>query len=569
MTWNPNKQERYASYRKEIASYVERVVSGTEGAGELERLAVERYVRDINNEDADFYFYESAALRAIDFAPALCRHSIGRFAAQRFYLEPWQQFVIANLFGFKNKESGYRRFTDALISVARKNGKSTLSAFIALYMLVADAEASAEIYFGAPTQRQAMIVYRATRQMIEANECLRRKIKINQYELRYKPTDSFVKAISSERRISGLNPSLVILDELHELQANSRDMYEKLTTGSGARTQPLTLRITTEGDENSCIYNQERDKGVLLLRSASSSLEHYFFAIYSPSEKVDVEDETQWRAANPNLGVSITKEYLRKQCEEAQTNNAQLAAFRRYHLNSFTKNAVRFITPEVWAKGAKDTKIEKGMPCFVGLDMARSIDMASVSAVFPIVDEYGDETFHIICKCYTVENRHPKLKEQIDRWVKSELVTELPGEVIHFKTVLNQIIEWSESYNIVNVAFDPMFCEGFAQNLEEEYGIPVYKFAQNPRMYTPPLQNFLLALMDGKVFHNNDPVLSWCFSNLNIKRFPNGALAPIKNAGSEFKIDGAVSTLMAFAGTCRGEGCDPKANDELALYFIE
>ncbi len=386
--------------------YARDAISGAIVVGNYVRLACERFLKDLDHAlDRGIYFDEEAAQHAVDFFGFL-RHSKGIWAKRKetagFLLAPWQIFIIANLFGWYRLDTGTRRFREAHIEVARKNGKSTLLSGVGLYMLVADGEPGADIFTAATTKEQASIIFKEAFHMVDTSPFLKPRVSKSGTEKR--PLNLHVESTFSKMgplaadatNLDGLNVHCALLDELHEHP--TRALYDVLNTGTGSRSQPLILAITTAGFDREGICWDQRTYGVKVLREITPD-DNFFVFIATLDDGDSWEDEKVWPKANPNLGVSISLEAIRPNFIKAKEQPAALNEFLRKHLNVWTSSDTAYMLAGVWEKNcvagefADPVKLRyeallrlKGRRCFGGLDMSSVQDITAYVLVFPPCD---------------------------------------------------------------------------------------------------------------------------------------------------------------------------------------
>ena len=302
--------------------YAKAVLNGTTVAGSLVKLACKRFLTDLETgESRGFYFDIEAAQHVVDFFGFL-RHTKGVWAKKAetagFLLSLWQVFILANLFGWRRVADGSRRFREAHIELARKNGKSTFIAGIGLYMLFADGEPGAEVYSAATTKEQARIVFHAAKDMVKVSPYLKSRIGIWRNNLHVDISSSKFEPLASESNtLDGLNIHCGLVDELHEHP--TRALYDVLQTAIGSRQQPLMLAITTAGVDREGICWAQRSIAVKLLQGTLPDDDFvgrtdnacFFGFIATLDEKDDPWDERNWGKANPNLVGEILERKLK------------------------------------------------------------------------------------------------------------------------------------------------------------------------------------------------------------------------------------------------------------------
>lgn len=565
--------------KAEVDDFIRSVQEGQIVVGRLVRLAVERHVHDLQHAHArGWKFDEDIATRAVLFFPLCCRHSIGEWDGEPLELAPWQKFIVWTIFGWRNIQTGFRRFRKAYISVARKAGKTTVAAAIGLLTMFFDEpfEPGAEIYCAATKEDQAKILHKEAVRMVKASPALSRRAKCRKapHSIEWEERNSFFRPLGSDSDgMDGLNPHVVILDELHAWREHHRDLKEKLETGSGARRQALEVIITTAGDDRSQLWIEEDDAAGRVVESVETGnvvddTLFVFIARIDPGD--DPMDESVWVKANPNLGVSVKVDEIRRIANEARYRPTELNKFLRYYCNIRVGSTERAISTEMWAKGEHALTIDDSLPLdeatgtrrrigpapagYGGIDIGRSNDWCAIGVCFPIRREKesdeddGIDHWEIKAKAWTCKSGEFQVDQEPFRtWIRNGLLECCDGDQVDFAAVRREIAAWSDWYDIRNWAFDPNFATAFAQNVQEEIGVEVYKFFQNSRMYNEPVRRFLKELQAGRIWHGNEPVLGWQAGNLVIRRNAVDEWMPDKGK-SQYKIDGMIAVLMSFAG---------------------
>ncbi|KKL20610.1 hypothetical protein LCGC14_2453730, partial [marine sediment metagenome] len=330
-------------------------------------------------------FDEKAAQHVIDFFTECLTHVKGDMKGQPFILQPWEQAIVANLFGWKQPD-GARRYREAFIFIPRKNGKTTLTAGIVLYTLFCDGEPGAEIYSAAKDREQAALLYEQAKGMVlqEPELSSRSTLYATYKSIVIASEGSSYKAISAEASTKyGYNTHLAIIDELHA--QHNRELVDVLMTSTGARRQPLIIHITTSDYERESICN-EKHLQASKVRDGITKDPSFLPVIYEATIDDDWADPKVWAKANPNLDVSLPTKYLERECQHAKEVPAYENTFKRLHLNIRTEQATRWISMESW--DACDEKIDLadlvGRDCYAGLDLASKIDVASFVLLFPL-----------------------------------------------------------------------------------------------------------------------------------------------------------------------------------------
>jgi phage terminase large subunit-like protein len=365
--------------------YAEDVTAGRVIACKWVKLACKRHLADLADAHArGLVWDQDAADHALGFF-AFLRHSKGRWNDEPFVLQPWQAFIVASLFGWKRAD-GTRRFRIAFVEVPRKNGKTTLAAGIGLYLLVADGEAGAEVYCAATKRDQAKLVFEDAKAMVARSPELAAIVERYRYSLQIPDARSKMEPLGADANTTdGLNPFAAICDEIHAWK--SRDLWDVLLTGMGAREQPLALAITTAGDFSDSIYNVLHNDCEQLLEGVwdAGQSDHIFAYVATTDSDDDWRSPVAWAKANPNLGVSLKESDLAETIRQAERIPSEQNKVKRLRLNIRTAALNSWLRLDQWDKGSAgfDPADLDGKPCFGGLDMASTSDLASLVLAFP------------------------------------------------------------------------------------------------------------------------------------------------------------------------------------------
>ncbi len=537
-----------------VEAYARAVVSDRIITGRLVRLACERHLRDLaDGAERGLRFDHDAATRAIEFFPTVLRHSKGVYAGQPFVLLDWQQFVVGSIFGWKLGD--IRRFRTAFVSTARKNGKSTLEAGIGLKGLVDEDEAGAEIYSAATTRDQARIVFSEAERMRAASPALRRRIAPTTNNLAVLGTASWFRPLSADAsKMDGLNVFIALVDEVHEHP--TAEVIEKLDTGMGARLQPLMYETTTAGVNRLSVCYQHWDFSTKVLEGAVpfEVADRWFAYIATVDEDDDWQDELAWRKANPSLGTVLKIEDLRAEVALAREMPARQNAIRRLRLNQWTQQLVRWIDMDVWARGGEPIDAEglRGRRCFAGLDLARVNDLSSLALLFP--PQSSGERWRVIWRHWCPEDniveRSRRDRAPYTVWRDQGHLIATEGNTTDFKFIEAAIIDLAGIYAIEELAFDRTFAGEIVRNLQDE-GLNLVEFGQGFVSMGPASAEFMRKLIAGELQHGNDPVASWCASNVTVRTDPAGNQKPDKERSIE-RIDPIVALIMAVGRSQRG-----------------
>lgn len=509
------------------------------------------------------HYDEAKANHAVRFIENLS-HTKGKWAGKRFWLLPWQEQIIRDIFGVV-KEDGNRQFRTAYIEIGKKNGKSELAAAVALYLLFADGEPSAEVYGAAADRQQASIVFDVANQMVKQTPALLKRSKIMAATKRIVnyANAGYYQVLSAEVGSKhGISPSGIILDEVHA-QPN-RKLYDVLTKGSGdAREQPLFFLITTAGTDKESICYELHTKAKDILDGRK--IDHTFYpVVYGLTDEDDWQKEENWYKANPSLGQTIQIDRVRDAYHDALQNPAEENVFKQLRLNMWVASLTRFIPEQIYDLGNTPIDMEalKGRDCYGGLDLSSTGDITAFVLMFPPRTE-GEQ--YIMLPFFwipedTIPIRVRRASVPYDVWHQLGLIEATEGNVIHYGFIEKFIEDLGKKYHILEIAFDRWGATQMVQDLEG-MGFTVVPFGQGFKDMSPPTKEFYKLLMEGKIVHGGNPVMRWMAGNVVVDRDPAENIKPTK-AKSPEKIDGIVAAIMALDRCIRNKGQSGSVYDD-------
>jgi phage terminase large subunit-like protein len=501
-------------------------------------------------------FDAEAADNAVAFFPECLQHIEGLTAGQPFVLQPWQQAVVGCLFGWKRAD-GTRRYRQALLMIARGNGKTPLAAGICLYCLLCDGEPGAQIYSAAADTEQAALLYRHASGMVErehelSSRCTvyrgpgHRSIVLNSDQA------SCYRVVSSEAGGKhGGNPHLVVCDELHAWQG--RDLWDAFQTAFAkkGRRQPLLLSITTADYERPSVCNELQDYAERII-SGTISDSSFLPVLYVPGRQDDWTDEATWEKANPNLDVTVDRESLRRECQRAKELPSYQNTFRRLHCNQRTETDVRWLELSDWDANAGRVSEEElvGQVCYTGMDMATIGDVAAVVHVFPRTDA----PWPVLCRFF-VPDVNAEARERRDRvpyltWARQGFIALTEGNRIDYNSIRATINRDASKFRMGGIGADPWNSTQIMQQLQDEDGLPVTEFRQGFVTMNEPSKRVEIMLKGRELAHGGNPVLRWMAGNVTVRTDPAGNIKPDKERSRE-KIDGIVALVEAIGMAMR------------------
>jgi phage terminase large subunit-like protein len=491
-----------------------------------------------------YYFDEEAADRAVNFIEQFCTHVKGELAGKAFILEQWQKDdIVRPLFGWKSKDTGYRKYRTCYVEIPRKNGKSNLAAALALYLLFADGEPGAEIISAAGDRGQANIVYHIAQEMIKNNKHLRSKAKVLRNTIEYK--SSWYKSISAEAYTKhGLNCHGIIFDELHT-QPN-RELWDVLTTSVGARRQPLIISLTTAGHDRAsiCYEMHEYSEGLL---NGSIEDESFLPVLYKADPNDDWTDPETWKKANPGYGSICNEAYFMDAVKKAKANPSMINSFLRLHLNIWTSAETAWIPDDTYMKGDKPIPYDRlpSLPAYGGLDLASTQDLTAFALIFR--DDEND-CFYMLCHQFvnSVKAHNKKLAAGVDylNYEREGDLTITPGNVTDYRIVKQYIMDQCAKYDVREIGYDPKFSTYIVAELTEEE-ITMQPMAQNITSMNGPTKEMEMEIMKGNVIHGGNRCLRWQFGCAIIYTDNNENKRVIKEQKENKKVDGVIASIIA------------------------
>jgi phage terminase large subunit-like protein len=528
---------------KQYERYIKNVKSGGELVCELTRLAVDRHLSDLQKPDFPFYFDEGEADKVLKFFSVL-RHTSGSLGGKPFNLQDNQAFLLAMLFGWRRKENGKRRFTQAYFEMARKAGKSEFAAGVQIYTGFFEGEEGAQVYTAATTREQANMVFRAVKKMCRYlkadSKTVSKQIDVMANSVVFHPTDSFIQKVSADAgTLDGLNPHNATIDEYHAHKTD--EIKGVMQTGMGSRDNPLLLIITTAGFEKEApCYRVERANAISVLKGERKQ-DNLFTAIFTLDDGDDWKDERIWKKANPNLGSTPSVQYLREQVQDAINKGSSTM------VQVLTKNFNLWLdAPKVWIPEEDVKAVMRpidisefyGREVFLGLDLAATTDLTALAIFAP-----GDENAPAICKVLywlpeeTVAKRNDVAPYR--DWSEGGYINLTEGNIVDYGAVLKTILHIQENCQIHSIGHDQWNAWDMSAKLTNEYGVvmtpvlPRYTYLSNP---TKECEKMVISK---GVELDENPVLRWNFRNTALQMKDDNVMLS-KDRSSE-KIDGVAA----------------------------
>jgi phage terminase large subunit-like protein len=562
-----------------VLAYADAVIAGDLPAGSLVRLACARHRRDWEltqqpgGHPAGLTFDLATLDRAVRFFGCLC-HSKGEWAGQPFHLEPWQAFIVGSLLGWKRAD-GSRRFRSAYVEVPRKNGKSTLLAGLGLYGLVMDREAGAEVYCAATMRDQAKIVWSEAARMRDKSPALSSHVRKFVGSLVAENTGSKMVPLGADAdTLDGLNPHIVIIDELHAHR--TRAVLDVMDSALGARRQPLLAMITTAGSDRASVCWEQRAYAERVLAGLVKD-ESLFAYVATIDAGDDWRIEAAWRKANPNLGVSVKLDYLERRAARAMKMPGAQNSFRRLHLDEWTDATEAWLSAGVWEAvqaSTLDLGDYRGSVAWLAVDLSTKRDLTALMAVVETEDDQGDELLLAFPRFWMpadgVLERSERDGVDYATWRDQGLITATPGPVVDVAHVAAAIAELAEELDIRGVVGDAYRRHELQAALDElSCTVPLidhpqgYRKAAGSDLWMPgSVDATENAILERKIRIAWSPVLTWNVASVCMvadaqeNRKPN----KLKSTG---RIDGALTLIMAVGAALRSAPAERQPDYQL------
>lgn len=531
--------------------YAREIIRGDRPACKWVRLACERYLNDFKRRDV--FFDVAEAERIVAFAETF-RHYKGTWAGQRIKLEPFQKFALQNLFGWKRKKDGLRRFRYCHFEVPRKNGKTILAAIVGLYLLAADEEGGAEIYNAATKKDQAMILWKDARVLLERckdPDFLEHfTIKKNPAIIELEWLEGFMRPLGRDtdgETTDGLNPHGLIEDETHAWRAAG--FWNVLNSALGARSQPLTFMITTAGHYLESVgHTHHKIAKRILSGEAGADGDDYFAVIYTIDKGDSHEDLASYAKANPLWGVTVTEDKVRSQLSLSTADPAILRETKTKWLNIWLQEGGGWLDMEKWGKASApvDLAALEGLRCYTGLDLSMTRDLSAKVNLFP---PQGDlDRWTVLCKFWCpaadIALRSKRDKVPYLSWAEKGFLIPTPGEVTDHSFIEKDLLDDEERYQVEAVGYDRTFSHHIVQPLIDE-GVNMLAVSQGILTISPYAKELeRLVIQGNKLNHLGNPILTWCAGNTVVTQDANGNIKPDKKRSGE-KIDGIIALIMA------------------------
>lgn len=532
-----------------IMAYNSLIQSGEIVASRRVKQVYARLAAATVDTSGQYIFDEQRASRPIAFIERFCKHSKGEWAGQSISLELFQKAYIQALYGFIDRDTGCRQYRESFFLVGRKNGKSTLLAGLALYMLTSDGEGGAEVYSTATKYAQARLLFDEAHNMIKQSPALARHFRKRKSDLYYEPAMSkFQPLARNSDTLDGLNASFVIMDELHGVK--DRNLYEVMRQSQSARRQPLMIMITTAGTVRECIFDDMYTYAANVADGAIADL-HFLPILYELDDRSEWTAPTAWRKANPALGTIKKLDDLTAKVERAKQNRNELSGVlcKEFNIRETVKTAWLSFD-DINNEQTFDLEAFRGAYCIGGVDLSITTDLTCASL---LLMKRGDDRKYIVQMYWLPADRLQERVQQdkipYDKWFDRGLLRLCVGNSINYSDVTAWFVETVKQYDLFPawVYYDSYSARYFVEEMQMQ-GFNMIRCIQGAKTLSLPMQMLGADLQAHKVIYNNNPVLKWCLTNTGVQTDRNGNIVPIKNQSPKQRIDGTAALLDCYVG---------------------
>ena len=532
-----------------IVQYNDLLERGEIPAGRRIKAVYARLAAESLQPGGKYAFDEEKANRPIEFIERFCRHSKGEWACQPVRLELFQKTFIQAMFGFVDRETGLRRYREAFFLVGRKNGKSTLLAGLALYMLIADGEGGAEVYSTATKYAQARLLFDECHNMVKQSPELSRHMKKRKSDLYYVPGMSKLQPLSrNSDSLDGLNASFVIMDELHGVK--DRNLYEVMRQSQSARCQPLLVMITTAGTVRECIFDDMYNHACAVADGAITD-DTFLPILYELDRRDEWMEPGAWMKANPSLGAIKKTDDLTIKVQRAKQNPVELSGVLCKEFN------IRETVQSAWLSfdiinctDTFDMEDFRGAYCIGGVDLSITTDLTCASLL--MMKRGSDKKY--VAQMYwlpadSLQERVKRDKIPYNKWFERGLLRLCAGNSISYSDVTQWFVDMVKQYELFPawLYYDSYSARYFVEEMQMQ-DFNMERCIQGAKTLSLPMQMLGTDLQAHRVNYNNNPILKWCLTNTGIQTDRNGNIVPVKNQSPKQRIDGTAALLDCYVG---------------------
>lgn len=537
--------------------------------------AVKRYRKWQKRKDIWFDVEKANAM--LYFTETFLKHAKGKWAGQSLILEDWQKFFFANIYGwqkYNEDQQPVRVIRTAYLQVPKKNGKTIMGGSPVIYGVYGEGVKGADCYISANTFEQCQNAAIPIGLTIENSPDLRPGTRIYKGKedtvrsIKYTFVEDGIKFANMIKVLTkdnagneGKNPYINYFDEVHAQM--DREQYDNLRSAQIAQEEPLNIITSTAGKQSGSLGAQVYAYAKDVLKKDND--DSWFMMIYEPNKGFDWNDRKVWEMVNPNMGVSVSMEFLENAFKEAQNNSFNKAEFLSKHLDVFVNYAETYFEKDQLDKIlVEDLGELQGLTCVAGVDLSRRTDLTCVSLNFPTFDDNGEPILKVkqmyFVPEFGIEEKEQQRNVPYRALAEKGFVTICPGKTVD-EDMINEYTEWAfEKYDLRQINYDPALASKLLESWEM-LGIPCVEVPQYPTHMNEPFDDFEILLLQERVVTDN-PLLIFCASNAKIVTNINNLKTPSKRKSPEH-IDGFVAMLIAHKETLNNMGESMQGLDEL------
>lgn len=514
-----------------------------------------KYLAHLVNHPGEYFYSNKRANHILEFAENYCRLSKGAGAGKLVQLELWEKALLAAVFGFIDI-NGNRMCREALLIVAKKNGKSLLASIVGLYLQIGDAEPGPEVYAVATKKDQAKIIWNEAKRMVRKSPALIRRIKPLVAELSSELyNDGTFKPLASDSdTLDGLNVHGALMDEIHQWK-NGRALYDIIADGVSVRNQPLIFITSTAGTVREDIYDQKYDEAERVINGLFDEDGykdiHFFPFIYELDVRKEWVNPDCWMKANPGLGTIKKSSTLAEKVAKAKENHDLIKNLVCKEFNIRETSTEAWLTFEqVDNKSTFDIAQLKPRYGIGGCDLSSTTDLTNATIIFMVP---GDNHIYVLQMYWLpedlLEQRVKEDKIPYDKWKEKGFLRTCPGNRVHYKYVK----EWYEEIQndldiyLYKCGYDAWSATYFVEDMKSAFGASVMDpVHQGKKTLSGPMKSLGADLSSKRIVYNNNPILKWCLANTSVDMDKNGNIQPAKGNLRTRRIDGTAGLLNAY-----------------------
>jgi phage terminase large subunit-like protein len=540
--------------------YLKAIESGDEVVSIKVREVYKREVAWMDDPDFPFVFDEAAGQRPIDFIEKFCRHYEGEWAGQKIKLDLFQKAKIQLVFGWLEKDTGFRRIREVIDIRGRKNGKSTETAAVELYCLIADGEGGAQVWCTANKKDQAKIIFNAAVAMMQQSKMLLGILRKRQSDIYFPATFSILGAQAADSKtMDGLNAHFFSQDEWHE--ARTRKIYDVMKQSQTTRRQPLAWLISTNGFQREGFFDDRYDYATQVALWCDGYEDYRTLPlIYELDSRDEWQDPKCWKKANPGLGTIKSYQALEQWVEDAKRDPTALPTVLTKDFN-IPENTNQAWLPYEACVNETVVPIELLEKSYAigGCDLSATTDLTCATL---LIKKPNDDNFYVLQKYFLPETRVKNVEGNSAReapyqlWSGQGHLHICDGATVDYKAVTQWFVDMVKQHDIrpLWIAYDRALAGYWVEEMQD-VGFDMERIAQGPFTWSYPMKRLGGLLEDGRVIYQNNPMLRWCLLNTGVKttnRDGIQSIQPVKTSATK-RIDGMVSLLNAFTGYCNHE----------------